>query len=176
MFTLRSIRLVSAFAVIGTLACAEEASRARSTEVNNVAPFLGKWQMDKKKTQAKGVPEDLQVEIREKGNGILVKSKYQEPKNAVYPLLWVGIMTYELPLSLDGTEQKNQIGPFMHASKTHIDGNKMVTDWTAALENGNVEGQWIRTVSPDGKEMTLQIIDKASDGRKMDQTLVFRRK
>lgn len=140
-------------------------------------PFLGKWQIDKKKTQATGVPDDLQVEIKQAGHhGLLVKSKYQEPKNATYPLLWVGIMTYEMPLSTDGSEKTTQIGPFMHTSKTMVEGNKMTTDWNAALENGKVEGQWIRTVSADGKEMDLQIVAKASDGRNMNQTLVFKRK
>jgi hypothetical protein len=56
----------------------------------------------------------------------------------------------------------------------------MKTDFTAALQNngsvsGKVDGQWIRKVSDDGKEMTLQIIAKSSDGRNMDQTLVFKR-
>jgi hypothetical protein len=144
---------------------------------NSLAPFEGKWKLDKKKTQATGAPEDLEYEIKADGsNGFVIKSKYREPKSAVYPLMWVGIMTYELPLSLDGSEKTNQIGPFTHVSKSTIDGNRMVTDWKAAMENGNVEGQWIRTVSPDGREMTLQIISKASDGRTMDQTLVLRRR
>jgi len=163
--------------LIGALAFAADASRSRTTE-NGVGPFLGKWQMDKSKTQATGAPQDLQCEIKDRdgGKAILIKSKYQEPKNATYPLLWVGVMTYELPLSVDGTENQNQIGPFMHVSKTSIDGNAMTTDWKATIENGSVEGKWIRTVSPDGKQMTLQIIAKASDGRNMDQTLVFHRK
>jgi hypothetical protein len=90
--------------------------------------------------------------------------------------MWVGIMTYELPLSIDGSEKTNQVGPYTHVSKSSVDGNRLITDWKATMENGAVEGQWIRTVSPDGKEMTLQIISKASDGRNMDQTLVMRRR
>lgn len=140
-------------------------------------PFLGKWELDKKKTQATGVPDNFKMEIKKDGdNGIVINSQYVEPKTAVYPLLWVGIMTYNLPLSIDGTEKQNQIGPFMHVSKTTLDGNTMTTDWRAVIKDGGVEGKWIRTLSPDGKEMNLQIIAKASDGRKMDQTLVFRRK
>lgn len=139
-------------------------------------PFVGKWQLDKSKTKAQGAPEDLQFEIKPDGDhGYVIKSKYREPKTAMYPLLWVGIMTYELPLTTDGTEKQNQIGPFMHVSKTQVDGNKMTTDWKATIENGNVEGKWIRTVSPDGREMNLEIIAKSSDGRNMDQTLVFKR-
>jgi hypothetical protein len=141
------------------------------------SPFIGKWELDKKKTQATGAPEDLNFEIKQNGNnGIIVASKYREPRNSVYPLMWVGIMTYELPLSTDGSPKTNQIGPFAHVSKTTVNGNKMVTDWQASMDKGGVQGQWIRTVSADGREMTLQVISKASDGRNMDQTLFFKRK
>ena len=138
--------------------------------------FAGKWELDKKKSAANGGPEELQQDISLKGSNLVIKSKYVEPKNAVYPLMWVGIMTYELPLTVDGTEKVNQIGPFMHTSKTTMEGTKMTTDFNATMEGGSVTGQWIRNISPDGKEMTLQIVEKASDGRTMDQTLYFRRK
>jgi hypothetical protein len=85
-------------------------------------------------------------------------------------------MTYELELTTDGTEKLTQIGPFAHNSRTKIEGNKMITDFVASNDTGKVDGQWIRTLSPDGKEMTLQILTTASDGRKLDQTLVFKRK
>ncbi|MBC8167086.1 MAG: hypothetical protein H7Y20_14605 [Bryobacteraceae bacterium] len=157
-----------AFTIMTTVALAEDAS---------ANPFIGKWEIDTKKTQAAGVPGDLKTEIRKSGDhAIVVKSRYQEPKTSVYPLLWVGVMAYELPLNTDGTERQNQIGTFMHVSKTTFDGNAMTTDWRATIEKGNVEGKWIRTLSPDGKEMTLQIVAKASDGRQMDQKLIFKRR
>ena len=31
------------------------------------------------------------------------------------------------------------------------------TDWRATNNDGHIEGQWIRTLSDDGREMTLQI-------------------
>jgi len=138
--------------------------------------FDGKWALEKSKTHAAGGPEDLQMEIKQEGPRLIVKSKYREPRDAVYPLLWVGIMTYELELTTDGTEKVNQIGPFAHNSKTRIEGNKMTTEFVASNGEGKVQGQWIRTLSPDQKEMTLQVLAQASDGRKLDQTLVFRRK
>jgi hypothetical protein len=138
--------------------------------------FEGKWVLDKNKTHAVGAPQDLQIEMKQNGPVMTVKSKYREPENAVYPLLWVGIMTYELDLTTDGTEKVNQIGPFAHNSKTRIEGNKMITDFVASDGPGKVDGHWIRTLSPDGKEMTLQVLTASSDGRKLDQTLVFRRK
>jgi hypothetical protein len=138
--------------------------------------FEGKWVLDKSKTQASGGPEDLEIEMKQHGPNLTIKSKYREPQNAVYPLLWVGIMTYELDLTTDGTEKVNQIGPFAHNSKTRIEGNKMTTEFVASDGPGKVDGQWIRTLSPDGKGMTLQVLTTSSDGRKLDQTLVFRRK
>jgi hypothetical protein len=138
--------------------------------------FDGKWVLDKNKTHATGAPEDLQLEMKQNGSNLTIKSKYREPKSAVYPLLWVGIMTYELDLTTDGKEKVNQIGPFAHNSRTRIEGNKMITEFVASDGPGKVDGQWIRTLSPDGKEMSLQVLANASDGRKLDQTLVFRRK
>lgn len=139
--------------------------------------FDGKWVLDKGKTQAApGAPEDLQLDIKQHGPKVLIKSKYREPGNATYPLLWIGIMTYELELTTDGSEKVTQIGPFAHNSRTRIEGNKMTTEFVASNGDGRVDGQWIRTLSPDGKEMTLQVLSSASDGRKLDQTLVFKRK
>jgi hypothetical protein len=138
--------------------------------------FDGKWVLDKDKTQATGAPEDLQFEIKQDGPKMVIKSKYREPKNAIYPLLWVGIMTYELELTTDGTEKLTQIGPFAHNSRTRIEGNKMTTEFVASNDTGKVDGRWIRTLSDDGKQMTLQVLTNASDGRKLDQTLVFKRK
>lgn len=141
--------------------------------------FQGKWELDKKAPQVAGAPEDLQCEIKQDNSKVVIKSKYVEPRNAVYPLLWVGIMTYELELPVDGSAKVTHIGPFAHNAKTRIEGNKMITEFTAANGaegGGKVEGQWIRTLSDDGKQMTLQVLTNASDGRKLDQTLVFKRK
>jgi hypothetical protein len=158
------------------LALAISIASAPSVAAASASGFEGKWELDKKAQQGVGGPEDLQLELKQDGPKLLIKSKYKEPQSAVYPLLWVGIMTYELELTTDGTEKVNQIGPFAHNSRTKIEGNKMTTEFTASNEGGKVEGQWIRTLSDDGKHMTMQVLATASDGRKLDQTLVFRRK
>jgi hypothetical protein len=140
------------------------------------SPFEGKWVLDKKSDSAKTAPGALQQEIKIDGNTVLIKSRYDQPKNGIYPLMWVGIMAEELKLNGDGSETRNHLGPFEHVSKTTIAPPTMRSEWIAGLENGNVTGEWIRTLSPDGKEMTLQIKGKASDGRTIDQTITFKRK
>ena len=196
-----------------TIACCVAAGvlSAASSWAGKAAAFEGKWELDKKKTQSTAAPENFQVEIKEKGDGIQIKSKYREPKSSVYPLLWVGVMTYELDLSADGSEKTNHIGPFTHVSKTNVEGNTMTTDFdvfsappaaggagaasggsgAAASASASAEasttpgqastpviqgGKWVRTLSADGREMTLQIDTTASDGRKLSETLVFKKK
>jgi hypothetical protein len=140
------------------------------------ANFEGKWVLDNKKTQAVGAPERFEMEIDQDGSQIKITSKFKEPKSSIYPLLWVGILTNELELTTDGSEKVTQIGPFAHNSKTRLEGNTMTTDFVASNDTGKVEGQWVRKLSGDGKEMTFQVISKSSDGRTLDQTMVLKRK
>ena len=93
-------------------------------------------------------------------------------------------MTERLQLKTDGTQSEASIGPFELRSKTNQDGKTLTTDWKANIENGSapgqqegsVEGQWVRTLSDDGRQLTLQLKGKISDGRTIDATLRFNRK
>jgi len=144
---------------------------------NDERSFEGKWKLDKKRLdQSAKAPAELEQRLRMKGSKLIIESKYEEPESGLYPLHWLGVMTYRFELNTDGSETVNFIGPFRHESKTTIEGNRMTTDWNAGIENGTANGQWVRTLSPDGKEMNLQVKGKASDGRIIDSTLVFFRR
>ena len=147
--------------------------------------FEGKWVLDKKKSaNAPKAPQDLVQQIKIEGSQMVIKSKFAQPKDGVYPILWVGIMTEELRRATDGSEAAKSIGPFELRAKTNQDGNALVTRFTANMENGaapgqkggTVEGEWLRTISDNGKEMTLQVKNRCSDGRTLDTTLYFNRK
>jgi hypothetical protein len=142
------------------------------------SPFEGKWVLDKKSSaELAGAPEIREMEIKRDGSGYVVKSKYVEPKDGIYPLLWLGVMAYEFKLNGDGAETVNLLGPFKHQSKTTVDGSKMTTDFQAANEAGQeVSGHWVRTLNDDGRQLTWEFHSKASDGRTLDKTLFFRRK
>jgi hypothetical protein len=61
-------------------------------------------------------------------------------------------------------------------SKTTQSGNQLVTDWTAADQNGKtVSGHWTRTLSDDGNQMALEVQEEES-GKSNNARLVFRRK
>ena len=139
------------------------------------AGFSGKWALDKHSNAPQGL-DDLEQRIKQNGNDITIDSKFPEPKSAVVPLLYLGVMTTTMHLSADGSEVQNQIGPFQQGSKTTINGNQMETEWTAMVNGEQVQGHWTRTLSPDGKHMTLIIKESSTQGQHGDAELHFTRK
>lgn len=143
--------------------------------------FAGKWQLDKKQTPATAtLPEQLTQEIKQEGDTWVIRSRYREPKNGVYPTAMLGVMTQEVKL---GPDVRNDIGPFQHQSKTRLESNSLITEWTAVNANGApsgsavssepLSGKWTRTLSEDGKTMTMQI--EGAPGS-TPTSLVFKRK
>src|SRR3954467_7477690 len=74
--------------------------------------FEGRWVLDKKSPGAAAAPQDLTQQIKMDGSQMIIRSKFAQPKNGIYPMLWVGIMTEELALTTDGSEAQKSIGPF----------------------------------------------------------------
>jgi hypothetical protein len=138
--------------------------------------FSGKWVLDKHSPRPGDAPDSLQTKIKQDGTGLTLESSFGEPKSGVVPLLYLGIMTNKLHLSTDGQEQQAQIGPFMAAFKTTMDGNKLMTDWKAQINGDPVEGHWVHTLSDDGKHLTLEIHESSTHGQHAEATLNFVRK
>lgn len=141
--------------------------------------FDGKWVLDKNGSNSGSMPapDGLQQRIKTNGNNIYIESVFKEPSNGVTPLLYLGIMMSNMQLGATGSETVNQVGPFMQTSKTTIDGNKMDTDWVAKHTSGEVvTGHWTRTLSDDGKHMTLEIKENATQGQSGNITLNFVKK
>jgi hypothetical protein len=85
-------------------------------------------------------------------------------------------MTTSVQLKTDGSEVQSQIGPFLFLSKTTVDNNTMTTDWHAQINGDEVQGKWVRTLSDDGKQTTLQITESSTKGQNGNATLVLKRK
>ncbi len=143
---------------------------------DNPDSFSGKWVLDKHSQLPADAPGSLQTKIKQDDSGLTIESSFDEPKSGVVPLLYLGVMTNKLHLNTDGQEQQTQIGPFMAAFKTTMDGNKLMTDWKAQINGDPVEGHWVQTLSEDGKHMTLEIHESSTHGQHADATLDFVRK
>src|SRR6476619_334532 len=138
--------------------------------------FNGKWVIDKSASTASfEIADNLTQQSKEKGSDLTILSTWREPANGIAPLPMLGIMTTNLTLKLNGEDAINEIGPFKQASKTTRNGNQLVTEYTALVNGENVTGKWVRTLSEDGKQMTMELTQQS--GSKNNQgKLVFNRK
>ena len=144
---------------------------------NNPDSFAGKWILDKHAPRPGDAPDHLETKIKQNGAGITIESTFAEPRDGVVPLLYLGVMAEKLHLSTDGQEQQQQIGPFMAAFKTNMDGERTLkTDWAAQIRGDQVQGHWVHTLSDDGKHMTLKIEESSTHGQHAEATLEFVRK
>ena len=143
---------------------------------NQPDSFSGKWVLDKKSPRPGDAPNNLETKIKQDNSGLSMESTFQEPKNGVVPLLYLGIMAEKVQLSTDGQERESQIGPFTAKFKSTVDGNKLLTDWTAQIKDDQVQGHWIHTLSDDGKHMTLEIKESSTHTQHAETTLYFVRK
>jgi hypothetical protein len=140
--------------------------------------FEGKWELEANQSTATSpIPDGLQEQIKQKGSEMMIQSRWHEPANGITPLLMLGVMVSELRLNTDGSQTRSQIGPFAAATTTRQDGDSSVkTDWQATVNGQSVTGYWVRTLSSDGKNMTLDIQQQSSDGKTGTAKLVFKRK
>ncbi len=161
-----AVTSLTLFTVLALPICAKDSGQG----------FAGKWVLDKKSDKTTKAPEDLRQDIRQQGSEVTIQSRFKEPANGIAPLLFLGIMTSSLRLTTDGHDTENQIGPFQQVSKTTLDGNKMETDWTATVNGDQVKGHWVRTLSDDGKHMTLDIKESSTKGQSGEASIQFVRK
>ena len=139
--------------------------------------FNGKWVLDHHATQPDGCPKKLETVIKQDDSGLTLENRFEEPETGVVPLLYLGVMTTKLHLGSDGQNQENTIGPFQMSSKSTVDGKEIQTEWTAIMEGGQVQGHWTHRLSDDGKHLTWEIKETATDGGQERQvTLNFVRK
>lgn len=145
---------------------------------SNESRFKGKWVLDRGASTATfDIPENLTQEIKPKGSDLNIITTWREPQNGIAPLGLLGVMTTQYQIGLNGQETTNYVGPFKVVSKTTENGNQLVTDWTAADQNGKtVTGHWTRSVSDDGRQMTLEIQEQENGGPSNNAKLVFRKK
>jgi hypothetical protein len=143
----------------------------------NADSFSGKWVLDKQNPRPGDAPNNMETKIKQDNSGLIIESTFQEPKNGVVPLLYLGVMAEKVRLNTDGQELGDQqIGPFTAKFKTSVDGKKLMTDWTAQIKDDQVQGHWVHTLSDDGKHMTLEIKESSAHTQHAEATLYFVRK
>jgi len=98
-------------------------------------------------------------------------------RNGETGLTLLGLTAPDFVLSTDGREDLNQDGPFVLHSKTVWIGARLVTSWLSSEFLGtSFEGQWVRFLSADGREMTIEIHADSSKGQHSNAVLKFQRR
>jgi len=138
------------------------------------ADFSGRWELDKAQSDLPSPFPDNLVEVIDQHSsefGWNWKFKMTSSSNDWNPNKPIAVSLFALMVPDFSTTTDNkvsiqQFGPGQVRSKTHWEGNNLVTDWT--LERNSefqgkqqltiaVTGRWVRSLSPDGNTQTIQI-------------------
>jgi hypothetical protein len=117
----------------------------------NLRPFVGTWKMDPARSESghREVPIDaITLVIRLKGDALTMETTRRDGgKNDYHE---------KLTFKDDGSEtvQKGNAGITV-TSKSHWDGSSLVLETSRQMNGSMVGTVYVHTLSPDGKEMTM---------------------
>ena len=130
--------------------------------------FSGRWELDKSQSDLPSPFPDNLVEIIDQHSSefkVTTTSKDWNTNKAIAVSLFA-LMLPEFSTTTDNKETIQPFGPGQVRSKTHWEGNDLVTDWTLE-RNGEfqgkqhltiaVTGRSLRNLSPDGNTQTIEI-------------------
>lgn len=145
--------------------------------------FSGHWKLDKtRSTLPSHSPDDLVEVIDHRDPQLRVTTTSKD---------WSGDFTQniEKPIALtlfsltipewiattDGVERSQKYGPDQLKSKTHWDGDRLITAWTLERDGKpEMTGEWVRSLSADGKTLTLNVQARDPErGGQGEANLVF---
>src|SRR5437016_1742419 len=161
-------RRVITFAAVGATVLALALWKGRAQQ-SAVPDFSGDWRV----VSATGTtpPEEFSMQVTQSSTSLHVTAHWTEPANGQYGLTLLGLTTPEVTLSTDGREDLNQAGPFVFHARTLWSGALLVTNWTTSEFSGaSFQGEWVRSLSADGHEMTIEIRANSSKGRSEEHT------
>ncbi len=167
-------RRIISFAALGAIVLAIALWKGRAQQ-SAVPDFSGEWRV----VSATGTtpPEEFTMQVTQSSTSLRVTAHWTEPANGEYGLTLLGLTTPDVTLSTDGREDLNQAGPFVLHARTLWSAARLVTSWTTSEFLGaSFQGEWIRSLSADGHEMTIEIRANSSKGQHSDAVLKFQKR
>jgi hypothetical protein len=137
-----------------------------------VRDFSGEWRV----VSATGAtpPDGFVMHVNQSSTALRITEEHQDGQTG---LTLLGLTAPEVSLSTDGREDLNQAGPFVLHARTLWNGAKLITNWTTSEFLGvSFQGQWVRILSADGREMTIEIHADSSKGQHSDAVLKFKKR
>jgi len=131
--------------------------------------FSGRWELDKSQSELPSPFPDNLVEVIDQHGSDFKVTTTSKDWNTGKPIAvsLFALMLPEFSTTTDNKETVQPFGPGQIGSRTHWEGNDLLTDWT--LERTSefqgkphvtvaVTGHWVRSLSSDGNTQTVQII------------------
>ena len=145
--------------------------KGRAQQVGG-ADFSGEWRVVSARETTP--PDRFVMRIEQSSMALRITEEHQDGQTG---LTLLGLTAPDVVLSTDGREDLNQDGPFVIHSKTVWSGARLVTNWsTSEFLGTSFQGQWVRFLSADGREMTIEIHADSSKGQHSDAVLKFQRR
>ena len=173
----RRARLLLGGAALALVVAALAAGMFSLTAVGNAmapstpeppADFSGRWELDKAQSDLPSPFPDDVVEIIDQHSSefkVTTTSKNWNTNKAIAVSLFA-LMLPEFSTTTDNKESVQPFGPGQVRSKTHWEGNDLLTDWTLERKSEfqgkpyvtiAVTGHWVRSLSSDGSTQTIRI-------------------
>lgn len=126
----------------------------------------GHWKLDKtRSTLPAASPDDLVQVIEQRDQQLRVTTTSKDWSgdfwsNIQKPIA-LTLFTLTIPewvATTDGVERSEKYGPAELKSKTHWDGDRLITAWTLERDGKpEMTGEWVRSLSADGKTQSLGV-------------------
>jgi bla regulator protein blaR1 len=151
----------SAYVFSFTVRAAPEGGFAHDSDTAEHPDFSGRWNLDKSRSNLPSPsPEDLveTIDHRDPQLKIVTTSRDWSAREPIAQTLFT-VMIPEISTTTDNRENTAQFGPGELKSKTRWDAKNLVTEWGLERDGQReMEGTWTRSLSADGKTMTLQVV------------------
>jgi hypothetical protein len=131
--------------------------------------FSGRWRIDERQS-SRGAPAELVQTVDHRDPVLRIDSDWNRnrPANSAY----IAMLAPTVQTMTDGSETTNEMPPGMSiATKSHWDGEKLVTEWRIDGLAKEMRGEWTRRLNGTGNMIVDAVTETA--GRRVSSRFVF---
>jgi hypothetical protein len=131
--------------------------------------FSGRWRIDERQS-SRGAPADLVQTVDHRDPMLRIDSTWNRnrPMSAAY----IAMLAPTVQTMTDGSETANDVPPGMSiATKSHWDGDKLVTEWRVTGLAAEMRGEWTRRLNGTGNMVVDAMTETA--GRRVTARILF---
>jgi len=131
--------------------------------------FSGRWRVDERQS-SRGVPAGLEQTVDHRDPVLRIDSTWDHTRPA--SVAYIAMLAPTVQTMTDGSETANDVPPGMSiATKSHWDGEKLVTEWRVTGLAAEMRGEWTRRLNGTGNMVVDAVTETA--GRRVTARFLF---